>query len=134
MIGSCVVCIQELNKNKNINFNGVELKLNVVQHELFNLGNMIATKEEDYSDSMPRIDDASIKYLEDNIDFYNNNLNSLDSFVLPGGHEINIRLHLARTFCRKCEISDVRLFDLGKVGSIVVVYLKLVFLLNLTAH
>ena len=36
---------------------------------------------------------------------------TLKSFILPGGTEISSRIHLARTVCRRCEIS---ILDLNK--------------------
>ena len=64
-----------LSKNKLL----LELEpyFNRLQHELFNLGNMVATKSEDYTDRMPLIRDVDIKYMENKIDYYNNQLPSL---------------------------------------------------------
>ena len=99
-LGNCIVLINELNKPK---FETLVSKLTIIQHELFNLGNMLATKSYKYLKSMPQIDEKSIKSLEEMIDFYNKDLPTLKSFVLPCGSELSVRFHLTRTVCRRCE-------------------------------
>jgi cob(I)alamin adenosyltransferase len=74
-----------------------------VQHELFNLGSVLATLPEDLRPEQPRIDDADVRALEEDIDRHNSDLPALRSFVLPGGHRANTDLHLARTVCRRAE-------------------------------
>jgi cob(I)alamin adenosyltransferase len=79
------------------------LILRRVQHELFNLGSILATKPEDVHPKQPRITDAEIALLESEIDQMNADLPPLRSFVLPGGCRINVDLHLCRTVCRRAE-------------------------------
>jgi len=105
-------------------FKEMRSKLVVIQHELFNLGNMIATKSNNYYKTMPKIDEKSIKNLEKNIEYYNKDLSVLDSFVLPGGDELNVRLHFARTICRRCERLIVQLYNEEKIDSIIITYLN----------
>jgi cob(I)alamin adenosyltransferase len=77
--------------------------LHRVQHELFNLGSILATLPEDVHPKQPRITDADIAQLERDIDEANAELPSLRSFVLPGGCRANCDLHIARTVCRRAE-------------------------------
>ena len=56
-----------------------------VQHELFNLGSILATLPEDVHPRQPRVTDAEIAQLEPEIDRMNEGLPPLRSFVLPGG-------------------------------------------------
>ncbi len=79
------------------------LILKRVQHELFNLGSILATKPEDVHPKQPRITDAEIELLESEIDQMNADLPALRSFVLPGGCRLNVELHLCRTVCRRAE-------------------------------
>jgi cob(I)alamin adenosyltransferase len=79
------------------------LILKRVQHELFNLGSILATKPEDVHPKQPRITDAEIELLESEIDQMNADLPPLRSFVLPGGCRLNVELHLCRTVCRRAE-------------------------------
>ena len=79
------------------------LILKRVQHELFNLGSILATKPEDVHPKQPRITEAEIDLLEKEIDQMNADLPPLRSFVLPGGCRLNVDLHICRTVCRRAE-------------------------------
>jgi cob(I)alamin adenosyltransferase len=74
-----------------------------VQHELFNLGSILATRPEDVHPKQPRVTDAEVEQLEREIDASNADLAPLRSFVLSGGTRINAELHAARTICRRAE-------------------------------
>jgi cob(I)alamin adenosyltransferase len=74
-----------------------------VQHELFNLGSILATLPEDVSPKQPRITAVEIERLEREIDQANESLPILRSFVLPGGSRPEAELHVARTVCRRAE-------------------------------
>jgi cob(I)alamin adenosyltransferase len=74
-----------------------------VQHELFNLGSILATEPQDVHPNQPRITAAEVSQLEREIDRMNEDLPALRSFVLPGGTRINAELHVARTVCRRAE-------------------------------
>jgi cob(I)alamin adenosyltransferase len=80
-----------------------------VQHELFNLGSILATLPEDVHPKQPRITEAEIKQLETEIDSANEQLQPLRSFVLPGGSGLEAQLHICRTVCRRAERLAVRL-------------------------
>jgi cob(I)alamin adenosyltransferase len=74
-----------------------------VQHELFNLGSILATKPEDVHPRQARITPAEVAQLEREIDAMNEDLPQLRSFVLPGGTRLNAEIHIARTICRRAE-------------------------------
>ena len=74
-----------------------------VQHELFNLGSILATKPEDVHPKQARITPLEIEQLEREIDRMNADLAPLRSFVLPGGSRLNTELHACRTICRRAE-------------------------------
>ncbi|HWQ55061.1 MAG TPA: cob(I)yrinic acid a,c-diamide adenosyltransferase [Bryobacteraceae bacterium] len=74
-----------------------------VQHELFNLGSILATMPEDVGPAQPRVTDHDIAQLEGEIDRMNSAVPPLRSFVLPGGSRINAELHVCRTVCRRAE-------------------------------
>ncbi|MBZ5611132.1 MAG: cob(I)yrinic acid a,c-diamide adenosyltransferase [Acidobacteriia bacterium] len=79
-----------------------------VQHELFNLGSILATRPEDVHPKQARITPAEIEQLEKEIDQANAELQPLRSFVLPGGSRLNTELHACRTICRRAERAAVR--------------------------
>jgi cob(I)alamin adenosyltransferase len=74
-----------------------------VQHELFNLGSILATLPEDVHPKQPQVTAVEVGQLEREIDAMNAGLPVLRSFVLPGGTEINAILHVCRTVCRRAE-------------------------------
>jgi ATP:cob(I)alamin adenosyltransferase len=95
-----------------------------VQHELFNLGSILATRPEDVHPKQPRITDAEIELLESEIDRMNAGLPPLRSFVLPGGCRLNVQLHVCRTVCRRAERICVALAREENVPAEAVRYLN----------
>jgi cob(I)alamin adenosyltransferase len=80
-----------------------------IQHELFNLGSILATLPEDVHPRQARITEAEIVQLEAEMDKMNEELPPLRSFVLPGGSRLNAELHVCRTVCRRAERAIVAL-------------------------
>lgn len=74
-----------------------------VQHELFNLGSLLATLPEDLHPRQARVTEEDVARMEVEIDRMNGELQPLRSFVLPGGSRLDAQLHLARTVCRRAE-------------------------------
>ena len=95
-----------------------------VQHELFNLGSILATKPEDVHPKQPRVTDAEIAQLEKEIDRFNAAMPSLTSFVLPGGTRLNTELHVCRTICRRAERIAVGLGHEEEVPAEAIKYLN----------
>mgnify|MGYP001809079744 CR=1 FL=1 len=60
-------CILEISTNIDSCLDEINY-LQRIQHELFNLGNMVATLPENFNSQMPAIDKADVKYMEDKID------------------------------------------------------------------
>jgi cob(I)alamin adenosyltransferase len=100
------------------------LILKRVQHELFNLGSILATKPEDVHPKQPRITEAEIELLESEIDQMNADLPALRSFVLPGGCRLNVELHVCRTVCRRAERICVALARQEEIPPEVIRYLN----------
>ena len=74
-----------------------------IQHELFNLGSILATLPEDVHPKQARVTDVEVAQLEQEMDRMNEGLTPLRSFVLPGGCRLNAELHVCRTVCRRAE-------------------------------
>ena len=74
-----------------------------VQHELFNLGSILATDPGKAHPSQPRVTADDVRQLEREIDEMNDDLPKLRSFVLPGGCRLDAEMHIARTVCRRAE-------------------------------
>ncbi|MDQ6700802.1 MAG: cob(I)yrinic acid a,c-diamide adenosyltransferase [Acidobacteriota bacterium] len=84
-----------------------------VQHELFNVGSILATLPEDIHPKQARVTEAEIAQLESEIDKMNEELPALRSFVLPGGCRLNADLHVCRTVCRRAERVCVAMGERG---------------------
>jgi cob(I)alamin adenosyltransferase len=95
-----------------------------VQHELFNLGSVLATLPEDVHPRQPRVTDAEIILLEKGMDAMNEDIPPLRSFVLPGGSRIDAELHIARTVCRRAERACVALARVESVPPETIRYLN----------
>jgi len=95
-----------------------------VQHELFNLGSILATLPEDVHPKQARITAAESEQLEREIDRMNEGLPPLRSFVLPGGSRLNAELHICRTVCRRAERVCVSLAATTEVDEAILKYLN----------
>jgi cob(I)alamin adenosyltransferase len=95
-----------------------------VQHELFNLGSVLATLPQDLHPQQPRVTPATIDQLERDIDRFNAQLPPLRSFVLPGGTRICAELHVCRTVCRRAERELVTLTHHEEIPNEALLYLN----------
>jgi cob(I)alamin adenosyltransferase len=99
-LGAARATIRELGEERLGELGTILLR---VQHELFNLGSILATLPEDVHPKQPRITHAEIAQLESELDRMNADLPPLRSFVLPGGSRLDAMLHICRTVCRRAE-------------------------------
>lgn len=79
--------------------------LSRIQNDLFDLGSDLATPGPDEGRQYKalRVTGKQVEWLENQIDMYNEALEPLRSFVLPGGTPLSAALHLARTVVRRAE-------------------------------
>lgn len=81
-----------------------------LQQRVFNCSSDFAVPDE----KRPyKVTAEMISWLEGKIDFYWENTQSVDRFVLPGGSQVAISLHLCRCFAREAERNAVTLMDDG---------------------
>lgn len=95
-----------------------------VQHELFNLGSILATLPADVHPRQPRVTAVEICRLEQEMDQVIADLPPLRSFVLPGGSRLNAELHVCRTVCRRAERLAVLLSRTEEVDGDTLRYLN----------
>jgi len=99
-----------------------------IQNDLFDIGADLCVPEpaEGETPEHPplRVSAAQVTWLEDRVDEVNEPLEPLTSFVLPGGTPASAWLHLARTVCRRAEISVWTLKENEPVNEQVVCYLN----------
>ncbi len=98
--------------------------LNRVQHELFNLGSILATLPEDVHPKQARVTRIEVERLEREIDEANALLPALGSFVLPGASRVDAELHVCRTVCRRAERLLVNLARTQNIPDDAVRYLN----------
>ena len=103
---------------------GLAGTLRRVQHELFNLGSILATLPADVHPKQPRVTTADVERLEEEMDACQEQLPILRSFVLPGGSRSNADLHVCRTVCRRAERLCVSLARQTEVDPTSVAYLN----------
>ena len=87
----------------------IDAALHRIASELFALGADLATPLDAGAAWVVRVDEAMIARLEAEIDRYEEELEPLKRFILPGGSPAGAALHLARTVCRRAERRTVTL-------------------------
>lgn len=96
-----------------------------VQNDLFDVGADLCVPEDGRGgESALRVIAAQVERLEREIDGFNEKLEPLNSFVLPGGSAAAAHLHLARTVVRRAERSVTELAESEPVNPEVVRYLN----------
>ncbi len=94
-----------------------------IQNDLFDLGADLATPFSKKENTI-RLSNSQTAYLEKAIDKINTKLKPLTSFILPGGDKISSLYHLARTICRRCEISIVKLGEKVRINTEILKYVN----------
>ncbi|PQJ77921.1 cob(I)yrinic acid a,c-diamide adenosyltransferase [Polaribacter porphyrae] len=102
-----------------------------IQNELFTLGAMLATPPEKETLksgkerlNIPKINEESIIFLENDIDKMDAELPQMTHFILPGGHQAVSFCHIARCVCRRAERLSVELNDEESINNNVIKYLN----------
>jgi cob(I)alamin adenosyltransferase len=93
-----------------------------VQNELFDLGADLSVPYE--VKGRLRVEQRQIDDLERACDEWNASLAPLKSFVLPGGSEAAAQLHVARTVCRRAELTALTTASEVPVNPLAPVYLN----------
>lgn len=112
-----------------ISFGCPEPIKNDLQHiseTLFSVGADLATPINDgiKSQAIARIEEDEITRLENAIDRYEEELEPLKHFILPGGSHSAAHLHNARTVCRRAERLVVELASKENINDNLVKYLN----------
>ncbi len=105
----------------------VQTLLLAVQNDLFDVGADLCTPVvEDPQHPPLRVDDTYVERLEGACDLYNDQLEPLRSFVLPGGTLAAAQLHVARTVVRRAERSTWSALDTyhGGMNPLTATYLN----------
>jgi len=107
---------------------GLELELlQLIQRHLFTIGAELATPDRDKLAKAlpgPPIGEAEVAGLERAIDAWEERLEPLKNFILPGGSPKSGALHVARTVCRRAERAVVWLDVRAPVSPVILQYLN----------
>jgi cob(I)alamin adenosyltransferase len=95
-----------------------------LQNELFDLGSELATPPGAEYEGMWRASEAEVRALERTMDECQKSLETLKSFVLPGGGVLGAFLHQARTVCRRAEIEILELSRAEPLNPFVLRYVN----------
>ena len=94
-----------------------------VQNHLFVLGADLATPHSKEI-RIDRISSSEIEWLGKSIDFMEDALPPLKSFILPGGSQAGSLFHFARTVCRRAERITVECSNEEQISDLTVMYLN----------
>ncbi len=81
----------------------LDQSLRWIQNKLFDLGGILATAPGETFPNMPTVTTEDVQRLEGMIDEWQEDLEPLKEFILPGGGKVSGFLHQARTTCRRAE-------------------------------
>ncbi|VAX40746.1 ATP:Cob(I)alamin adenosyltransferase [hydrothermal vent metagenome] len=104
----------------------IKKQLAQVQNDLFDLGADLCVPETEENPEHPplRVTAKQVERLEEWIDTINENLQALQSFILPGGSIASAYLHLGRTVCRRVEANLIALMQIETINEQVLMYLN----------
>ncbi len=125
----CYGTVDELNSilglaNVEISDSSVKKLLVLIQNKLFTMGGELATPSNKNELNNIRLEAEDIVVLEISIDKYENNLEPLKQFVLPGGSKGASLLHFARSVCRRTERLVTSLSKNEEISKLILIYLN----------
>ncbi|MCH7649586.1 MAG: cob(I)yrinic acid a,c-diamide adenosyltransferase [Nitrospinae bacterium] len=127
-LNSLVGLVRTFNSQKPVSdrrdkFDGI---LQTIQQWLFDLGHELACdpKNPPKRGQVATMTEQQVQWLEQVIDAMNEELEPLDSFVLPGGTPVNAFLHQCRTVCRRAERVMVALSRQEAVGPWAIAFIN----------
>ena len=103
-------------------YDDVDEQLREIQNHLHIVQADFANPEPDTED--PQMTQERAEELEEWMDAYDDELEPLRSFILPGGGDSGARLHHARAVCRRAERRAVALASEEEINEHAVVYLN----------
>jgi cob(I)alamin adenosyltransferase len=103
-------------------YDDVDEKLAAIQNHLHVVQADFANPDPDEDD--PEVREEHVDQLEAWMDGYDEELDPLEHFVLPGGSEVGAGLHHARSVCRRAERRAVAFASEESANETAVVYLN----------
>ena len=103
-------------------YEDVDEQLREIQNHLHVVQADFANPEPDDED--PQMDTERVELLEEWMDAHDEELDPLQSFILPGGGDAGARLHHARAVCRRAERRAVAFASEEEMNETAVTYLN----------
>lgn len=98
--------------------------MKLIQNKLFDVGSLLACSVDFDSSKLPQIKVSDIETLEKKMDEYQESLEELKSFTLPGGGKLNAWAHMARTVCRRLERLLWKLNESEELNPLILKYIN----------
>lgn len=95
-----------------------------IQDSCMVISSNLATHENDAHLKLPEITDLNVSFLEKLIDEKEEELEPVNYFVIPGGHQAVSYCHVVRTVCRRAERIIITLNETQKVSDYVLQYIN----------
>lgn len=95
-----------------------------IQDRLFTTESLIAADSEESAERLPKLHESDVELLEQKIDWMNESLPELSSFIMPGGHPLASHAHIARTICRRAERHTIKAAETYPLDPLCVKYLN----------
>ena len=105
-------------------YNTIKSFLLNIEDKLMIASSILATKDKHILDMLPKLSDADVTIIENEIDRMEEKLNPLNNFILPGGSIEISCCHIARTVCRRAEREIIRLSNDEDVDYLIVRYIN----------
>ncbi len=104
----------------------VKLLLVKIQNQLFSIGSDLATPDTEKNKKLKifRTPDNFYLNIEKEIDKYEEKLEPLKNFILPGGSKGSACLHVCRTIARRAERQVVALNSTVQIGNNIIIFLN----------
>jgi cob(I)alamin adenosyltransferase len=97
-----------------------------IQDRLFTLGSDLATPDNEKNKKLniPRVPEEYWREAEKSIDYFEEKLEPLKNFILPGGSRGSACLHMCRTVVRRAERGVIKLNSTEPVGENIIIFLN----------
>ena len=95
-----------------------------IQSCLMTVAAVLASDYPDNKVIVPGLEEKDINKIEDKIDSIDKNLETLSSFIIPGGNTIISYCHIARCVCRRAERKIFTIDNISKKSRICARYLN----------
>jgi len=112
-----------LKKNyQNTSIEDIKKIFTKIQNDLFAAGSDLSNPN--LNDSKNRVTDEMVKFLEEKIDSFENELSPITNFILPGGKLETSLVHISRAITRRAETNVIALSEKEKINNFCLVYLN----------